>query len=49
MIVARVFARELRVDVAASKTGAGDVVVLKCVAVGVTSPKDQIIDAPVWL
>ena len=45
MIVARVFARELRVNVAVSRTEAGDGVVSKCVAVGVTSPKERIIDA----
>ena len=46
MIVARVFARELRVNVAVE---AGDVVVSKRVAVGVISPEEHIIDALVEL
>ena len=49
MIVARVFAKELRVEVAVSRTGAGDGVVSKCVAVGVMSPKEHIIDALVGM
>ena len=49
MIVARASDKELRVDVAVSRTEAGDEVVSKCVAVGVVSPKEHIIDALVGL